>query len=650
MVKLRLLFLSLVGCLGAVSLGAEAPVTPESPAVDERWVWDLTSLYENDAAWEADLARLPALADAIAAYEGRLGEGSAVFFEAMQAQTEMVRVLTRAWSYASLQRSTDIRDATNVERAQRIGLLFGQLGPKTSWVTPEVLSLGPATVERYLEEQPALADYRKGLIDTLRAAPHTLGAEAEQVLATVGPAMGNSRNVYDMLRTADIDWPEITLSTGETVTVDIQGYTRLRRLTHRDDRRAVFEAFWAVYDQFSRTYATTYFDDVQANVLMARVRNHESSLAREFFAENLPEAVYRTLIEEVHHGLPALHRYFKLRGRMLGILDQRYYDIYPSVVETRDAYPIEKAVEVFLESTRPLGEDYYARTKEGLAQRWMHVYPQPGKRSGAFMSGGVYDAHPFVFLNHQDDFETTSTLAHEWGHALHSWYSNDNQPITTARYSLFIAEIAAFVNELLLVRERQAHAATDENRLFYLGQELEQYRGAYFRQAKFAEFELRAHEAVESGQPLSAPRLNAIYGELLREFMGHDEGVVVIDEAYHREWAYIPHFYRNFYVYNYSTSMAGAAFFAEKIFSGDAAMRDAYLEVLKAGGEDDPHQILLNAGLDLASPTPYQAIPTRMHAIMDEMEAILDRQAEEGRITTSGAVVEGDDDTARGAE
>jgi len=602
---------------------SEPAVTPTT--VDERWTWDLSSLYPDDAAWEEDLNRLPELYAAYAAYEGRLGEGSAVFLEVMELGTDIGRILSRVWSYASLQRSTDIRLAANVERVQRVQLTLAPLYPKTAWFDPELLTLGADTVKRYLEEEPRLEIYRKPLLDALREAPHVLSPEAERVLATVSSAIGTSRQVYDMLRTADIIWPEVTLSTGETVTIDIQGYDKHRRSSVREDRKAVFEAFWAVYDQYARTFATTYFDDVRANVLMARVRNYESALAREFFSENLPEAVYHTLIEEVHTSLPALHRYFSLRGRMLGIEEQQYYDIYPAVVQTDDTYPIERAVAVFSRAIKPLGADYHRQITEALSKRWMHVYPQPGKRPGAFMSDGVYDAHPFILLNHQDDFTSLSTLAHEWGHAMHSWYSRQNQPITTARTSLFTAEIAAFMNELLLIRERIENAPNEESRLFYLGQELEQYRGAFFRQAKFAEFELRAHEAVERGEPLSAPRLHALYGELLREYMGHDEGVVTIDETYFREWAYIPHFYSNFYVYNYATAMAGAAFFAEKIYRGDEAVRAAYLDVLKAGGSDDPHQILLRAGLDLTSPEPYRAIPDRMHEIMDEMEGILDR-------------------------
>jgi len=342
--------------------------------------------------------------------------------------------------------------------------------------------------------------------------------------------------------------------------------------------------------------------------------------------DNIPEAVYRTLIQETNANLATLHRYFKLRARMLGIKQLRYYDIYPPLVKADIKFPIETGEGLVLDALAPLGKDYVATVRKGFKHRWMDAFPRPGKRSGAYSSGSVYDVHPYVLMNYNDDYESVSTMAHEWGHTMHSYLANASQPFPTADYSIFVAEVASTFNEALLLQHMLKTAPNDTERLYYLGSALEGLRGTFFRQAMFAEFELKVHELVEKGEALSGQRFSEIYGDLLRRYHGDAQGIVKIDDAYTVEWAYIPHFYYDFYVYQYSTSIAASSLFAQEVLAGEPGARDRFLGVLKAGGSRYPYELLKDAGVDLATPAPYEALVQRMNTIMDEIEAILDRR------------------------
>ena len=343
-------------------------------------------------------------------------------------------------------------------------------------------------------------------------------------------------------------------------------------------------------------------------------------------SDNLPPEVYRTLVSEVNAALPTLHRYFKLRTRMLGLDEMRYYDIYPSLVSLDKTFDIETSKEITLDAMTILGDDWVEMQQKAINERWMHVYPQQGKRSGAYMSPGAYDVHPYLLLNHNDDYESLSTLAHEWGHAMHTLYSKQTQPFDTAFYSTFIAEIPSTSLELILNDYMTTRAESDNEKLYYLGSALEGMRGTFFRQTMFAEFELALYEAVERGEALSGERISEMYGEILKRYHGHDEGVVIIDDLYTNEWMFIPHFYFNMYVCQYATSQtAGTALYAKIVEDGKVGV-DNYKNLLRAGGSDYPYTLLSNAGVDLAQPGPYRAVVAKMNAIMDEMERMLENQ------------------------
>ena len=600
----------------------QAKPAAEPAKVDDRYVWDLNTLYKTDADWDAERQAVLAEIPKLAALKGTLGTDAKTMAAALQQMSDVSKRVRRLSVYASTQTSTDTRAARNQERTNLMRALGGQLGAATAWLQPEILAIGPEKVEAFIKAEPALKNHATGLRDTLRLKAHTLSSDAEAALAAMGPVLGAASNTYNLLATADIPWPTLTVD-GKEVKVNQIGYQRLREHADREVRRQAFDVFWKTFGQYENTFGSTLGSRIELGVTNAKLRGYPSAVAASLFDNAIPETVYRTLVAEVNKGLPTLHRYFRLRQRMLGLPDLHYYDIYPSLVELDRKYPIEEAKTLTLAAVRPLGDDYQAKLKSALDGRWMHVYPADGKRSGAYQTS-VYEVHPFVFLNHQDNYDGVSTFAHEWGHGIHTKLANEAQPFETAGYSLFTAEIAAIVNEVLLSDHMLSQAETKEERLYYLGHALEQMRGTFFRQTMFAEFELATHDAVQRGEALSGKKMTAIYCDLLKRYHGHEQGVMKIDPAYCAEWAFIPHFYRPFYVYQYATSIAASAYFADEIEAKGAPARENYLKVLKAGGSVYPYELLKSAGLDMATPVPYQALIKRMDAIMDEMEQLLD--------------------------
>jgi oligoendopeptidase F len=611
-----------LGTFLAPALPAAEPARPADPAS----VWDLTLLYKDSAAWQAAKGRIATEIPKMKSYEGRLGESAATLREALDFIYGLRKEYYRLATYASLNRDENTRDSSALERTQELGLLGTEFSRATSFFNPELLAVGEAKVRGFLDAEPGLAQYRFPVLEILRAAPHTLGMEAEGVLSAAGLITGSPSSFYGILANADMPWPTIKLADGSEAHLDQAGYSKWRAAPNRADRQAVFEAFWAKFHDYERTFGVSLFAQVKTDWFNATTRKYPSSLAAALDNDNVPEAVYRTLVAETNANLPTLHRYFKLRGRMLGITDLRYWDIYPPIVKLDKAFPFATGKALVITAEQPLGADYVAQFTASLNARYTHVYPQPGKQSGAYMNPGAYDVHPYVLMNYNDDYESVSTMAHEWGHGMHSLLANHGQPFPTADYSIFVAEIASTLNEALLLDHMLKVAQNDEERLYYLGSALENLRATFFRQAMFAEFELAIHEQVEKGGSLSGQQLTKIYGDLLRRYHGHDQGVLKIDDLVTREWAYIPHFYRDFYVYQYATSIAASQLFAERILKGEPGAVDTYLGMLKAGGSDHPYDLVKRAGVDLATPAPYRALASRMNAIMDQIEAILAKQ------------------------
>lgn len=623
-------FLATALLAGAASVAtpALASEAPDAEPVNEQWVWDLTDIYPTPEAWEAARDDAAKKVETLSSYKGTLGGGAPKALAAFEAIFSTYKDVARLYVYANLKADEDVRISDNDARRQRAQLLFADFANATSWLDPELLALGEAKVRNYLKRNPGFEKHRFYIEDVLRRGPHTLSADAEAVMSASGVVRSGPGDIYNTFANGDMPWPEIKLSTGEKVTLDQAGYSRLRQAPNRADREKVFDSFWGLWKKYENTYGAVLGGHMQGLRMETSQRRYETSVERALFEDAMPEAVYGTLIERVNAALPTLHRYFKLRKQMLGIKgDMEYFDIYPPLVQLDTNFSIEESITLTREALAPLGAEYMAAYDKGVEGRWMHVYPQPGKRSGAYMNGSAYDVHPYVLLNHNDDYNSASTFAHEYGHAVHSVLANAAQPFETAGYSTFTAETASIMNEMLLNNLVVANAETPEERLFYLGSALETLRGTYFRQAMFAEFELKANELVDAGEAVTGPALTEIYLDLLKRYHGDAEGVVKIDDLYGIEWAYIPHFYYDFYVFQYATSIAAASYLAEQIDSGDEAARDRFITMLKAGGSDHPYTLMKNAGLDLATPQAYDALERRMNAIMDEMEEILAAKA-----------------------
>jgi len=595
---------------------------PPPLAVQAHVTWDLTELYTTDAAWEGERKAITDALPGLAGLKGTLGKDAGSLAKGLQAISDLQRRLARLSTYASLKRDEDTRNAANQDRHQRAELLATDLAAATAFVNPEIIQIGPAKIDQFVAADPALKPFTFLLKDILRQAPHTLGAEAEGVLARAGQVRAAPRTVYTLLANANLPWPTVTLSDGRNIRLDSQGYTATRDLPNPDDRKAVFEAFFGKWAEYGKSFGATLGGGMQGTIFEARARHYPSALSSAIAEHNVPDTVYRTLVDETNKGLPSLHRYLALRKKMLGLSELHYYDMYVPLVKSDRRYTVDEAEKMTLTAVKPLGQDYVDLLAKGFAADWMHALPQPGKTPGAYMNPAAYDVHPFVLANFTGNYESVSTIAHEWGHAMHSVLANKNQPYQTADYPIFLAEIASTCNEMLLQDNLIANAKTKEDRLFFLNQAVETIRTTFFRQAMFAEFEMRAHEAGERKEALTGEAFTKIYLDLLKRYYGDAQGVVKVDDLYGIEWAYIPHFYNDFYVYQYATSLAAAAYFSHAIAAGDTKVRDTYLGVLKAGGSDYPYDILKKAGLDMASPAPYQALVARLDMLLDQMEAL----------------------------
>jgi len=601
----------------AVAVAGDAPR-------DANAVWDLTELYPSVEAWDA--ARKQALADLpkLEALKGTLGKDAASLRQGLDTISAAKKNGWRIAVYAGLDADADQRVAAAVERRSLSEQLLNDMQKSISWLSNDILAMGAATVEKYIAADKGLSKHAFALRNTLRNAPHTLSEEGEAILAATGDLRGDAENVYQLLVSADIPWPTLKLADGTEAKLNQAGYSRYRQVENRDDRKKVFDTFWGAFESYQDSIGAALYGEVKGNIFNARMRKHPNALAAALFDDNLPESVYRTLVAETNAGLPTLHRYFGLRKKLLKITDDmRYYDIYPPMFSMDKTYTLADSKTITLAGVAPLGPEYLGLLKHGMDSKWTHVYPQEGKRSGAYLNGAAYDVHPYLLLNHNDDYDSLSTFAHEWGHGVHSLLSNKNQPFETADYATFMAEIASILNEFLLNDYMVANAKTKEEKLFFLGESLEGMRGTLFRQVMFAEYELSIHEAVEKGEALTGQKLTEMYCGLLKKYHGDGKGVMKIDELYCNEWAFIPHFYYDFYVFQYATSMAAAAYFADEIKTGGEKVRENYLNILRAGGSDYAYEILKRAGLDMATPAPYRALVARMDRIIGEIETLL---------------------------
>jgi oligoendopeptidase F len=605
---------------------AATPDATPVASISDHTMWDLADLYPTAKAWDESFARTKAAADKLGSYKGTLGTSAAALAKALIAISDLNRETSRLYTYASLTSDQDLRVGANLERFQQAQSLGTQIGESTAWVAPEILQVGEKKIHAYIAADKTLKsrfDYFLG--NTLRGGPHTLGVEAEGVLASAGSILAQPDTLHSILANAELPKPTATLSDGTQVKLSQATYEKYRQSANRADRKLVFDQYWGAWKKFEGTAGSMLTTQVMGDHFTAQSRKFATALQAAQFPDNMPDAVYRTLVAEANAALPTLHRYLKMRKRLLGISDDlHYYDNYPPMfkLDAQPKFDVPESERITLEALKPLGDDYLSLMRKGFGASWMSVYPAEGKKLGAYMSNGAYDVHPYLLLNHNGDFQSLSTLAHEWGHAVHTLLAARAQPFEKAYYSTFIAESASIGNEMLLNDYMVAHAKDRQEKLYYLGAGLESIRQTFFRQVQFAEFELAIHEELEAGKPLSGERMTEMYCSVLRKYYGEAEGVMKIDPEYCIEWAVVPHFYYNFYVYQYATSMAGAAELTDQILKEGAPARDRFIKLLSAGGSDYPYELYKRAGIDMATPAPYRALAARMNRLMDEIEKL----------------------------
>jgi oligoendopeptidase F len=592
--------------------------------VPDQFKWNLAEIYPNDAAWRAAKDKIAADIPQLKQFQGKLGTSAAGLADALDRAYAINKELARAYVYASMLADQDTRDAAHQGMQQEMVQLYSAFGAAAAYMEPEILKFEKGTTVRFLANEPRLKPYAFYLSDIERRGAHTLSDKEEALLAMAGPVGNVPANVYGILSNADFPYPSVTLSDGKTVTLNQANFNAYRGVANRKDREAVMSAFFTSLGKFSRTFGTTIDGEVQKVAFVAKARKYNSPVEYALDGPNLPVSVYTRLVDGVNKNLSTFHRYLNLRKRMMGLTDLHYYDLYaPLVGSVNLTYTPEQAQQHVLAAVAPLGTEYQNTIKRAFAERWIDLFPSPGKRSGAYSNGGAYDVHPYMLINYNGKYEDMTTLAHELGHTMQSYFSNKTQPFPMADYPTFVAEVASTFNESLL-NDHMLKSITDpDTRLALLGSYLENAKGTVFRQVQFAEFELRMHEMAAKGQPITGDAMAKLYLDITRKYYGHDQKICIVDDYIAHEWSYIPHFYRDFYVFQYATSFTASEALAQKVKSGDAQAVKQYLAFLSAGGSKYPIELLKDAGVDMTTDEPLQLTLKQMNSVMDQMEAIL---------------------------
>ncbi|MGN0506243.1 MAG: oligoendopeptidase F [Lachnospiraceae bacterium] len=593
---------------------------PKRSEVRVEDTWDITAMYPSVEAWNAELEEIKKKSDLFASYKGRLAESADVFYEALTLLDDVNRMGGKAYSYASRASDVDTTNTENQALVMKVSNLFVGIDEQAAFFESEVLSIPEDKLNGFFEEKKELATFRNMINEILRGKEHTLAPEMEQLLASAGDVTGAPGRIFSMFNNADLVFPEITGEDGEKVRLTHGRYIAFLESNNREVRKEAFTAMYDTYKSFKNTLAATYQSQLKSHLFYAKARKYASCLEAAVDRTNVPASVYHNLIEAVHQNLDKMHRYVELRKKLLGVEELHMYDLYVPLVKEADVkISFEEAKKNVYEALEPLGERYRSILKEGFENRWIDVYENEGKRSGAY-SAGVYGVHPYVLLNHNNTLDSEFTLAHEMGHALHSYLSNATQPHPDSHYVIFVAEVASTCNEVLLMQHLLKKTTDKVQRAYLINHFLESFRGTVYRQTMFAEFELLTHELCEKGEALTPDRLNSLYYDLNKKYFG--DGMVV-DEDIAMEWARIPHFYYNFYVYQYATGFSAAVAIANKILTEGKPAVENYLKFLSGGCSKSPIELLRIAGVDMATPEPVNAGLKMFGELLDEMEELM---------------------------
>ena len=607
-------------------VGATVFAQKDRNEISEKDKWNLAPLYASDEVWKSSKDKLVVEFANVESFKGTLTSSASNLLKFLDYSAEMNKESSRLYGYASMNADLDTREMKYSSMVKELDQIFSEYFAKSAYVSPEILSMDWTKVEQFLKSEPKLIIYRKELFDLFREKDHTLSEDGERIMALSGLITGVPSSTYNTFSNAEMPSPEVTLSTGEKVLLNSAGYNLYRTVPNRADRELVFKVYWYNYKKFEATFGEMLYGNVMADAFYYKARNYSSALEAALYPNNIPVAVYNSLVENVDKNLPAFYRYLAIKKRMLGVDTLKYLDLYAPVVKDVELkYTYDEAKALVIRALAPLGSEYTSVVQKALDERWIDVYPSTGKSSGAYSNGGAYDVHPYILLNYNNLYDDVSTLAHELGHTMQSYFSNKTQPYPTSDYPTFVAEVASTFNEVLLFNEIMKEVKDNDVRLSLLMNWLDRFKGTLFRQTQFAEFELKMHEAAAKGQPLTGEYLSTLYSDIVKKYYGSDKGICYIDDYVSMEWAFIPHFYRNFYVYQYSTSFTASISLAERVINKEKGALEQYMAFISAGGSDYPIELLKKAGVDMTSSAPFDKTITAMNVIMDEMEKILNK-------------------------
>lgn len=591
---------------------------------DARYKWAIEDLYKDDEDWKRDYELLKSRIPELTKFRGRLGESAEVLLSMQKLSDELNQLLEKVYVYANQRLHENTDNSTYQNLASQAQGLLVELSESLSFVEPELMELPDGIIDTFLNENEELSVYRQYFENIIRQKKHVLPTEQEQLLAAMGEVAESPKDIFSMFNNADIRFPEITGEDGHPVQVTHGRYMSLMQSRNRQVRKDAFEAMYGVYGDWRNTLAAMYRANVKQEAFLAKAHKYTSDLEAALDGSHIPVKVYEQLIEAVHESMPLMYRYMKLRKKLLGVEELHMYDLYVPVIEQdHSEIPFEQAKKTVLEGLAPMGEEYLHLLREGFDHGWIDVYENQGKRTGAY-SWGAYGTHPYVLLNYQGTLHDVFTLAHEMGHALHSWYSDEHQPYIYAGYRIFVAEVASTCNEALLIHYlmEQSKKAGDQKKTMYLmNYFLEQFRTTLFRQTMFAEFEKITHGLQEQGEALTADRLCEIYYDLNKLYFGEE---ICVDQEIAMEWARIPHFYTPFYVYQYATGFSAAIALSKQILEQGAPAVEQYKKFLKGGSSMYPLELLKMAGVDMEQKAPVQDALAVFAQYLDEMERLAD--------------------------
>ncbi|CEN76898.1 oligoendopeptidase F [[Clostridium] sordellii] len=585
-------------------------------SIEDKFKWNIDTMYQSNESIKDDIDKVNSIIEELKSYKGKISSSKENLYKVLSNSEKASRILQNLYVYTHMKQHEDTRNNENQARATKAEMLSTELSMATSYIVPEIIAMDENKLKEYLEDEK-LSFYKKYVDEILRDKPHTLTEKEEEILAAVSDLSTVPENVYEMFSFADLKFPEIKGEDGKDIRITHGNYSTFLKSKDSRVRKDAFEAVYSTYEDYKNTFASTLYGGIKSEIFYSKMRNYKSAIESSLFQDDISVDVYYNLISAVDENLDILNRYVDIRKKYLNIDEMHMYDLYVPITSNFDMkITYEEAQDIILKALKPLGEEYLSIVKRAFNERWIDVYENEGKQGGAY-SWGSYDSSPYILMSYKDDLNSLFTLIHELGHSMHSYYSKHNQEYLYSSYKIFVAEVASTLNELLLVNYLLENSSSKEERIYLLNYYLEQFRTTVYRQTMFAEFEKITHERVEAGEPLTAKEFTDIYYDLNKKYYGKS---CIVDEEIGLEWARIPHFYSNFYVYKYATGFSAASALSEKILNEGKSAVEKYIEFLKSGGSDYPLNQLRAAGVDMEKKESIEKALDVFKELVEELE------------------------------